>query len=221
MLNITHYQRNATQNHNEVPISCQSEWLPSQTLQTINGGEGECCWRECKLVQPLWRTVWRFLESESEVTQSCPTLCDPIDCSLPSSSVHGILQARIVDWVAISFSRGSSRHREWTRVSHIGGRRFNFWATREPYTLFSLKKSEVTQSCLTLCDPMDCSLPGSSVHGIFQARVLDWVAISFSRGSSWPRDWTGFYLHSRQTLYCLATMRNPQIQTKRTAWELN
>ena len=42
------------------------------------------------------------------------------------------------------------------------------------------KESEVAQSCLTLCDPMDCSLPGSSVHGIFQARVLEWVAISFS-----------------------------------------
>ena len=45
-------------------------------------------------------------------------------------------------------------------------------------------ESEVTQSCLTLCDPMDCSLPGSSVHGIFQAIVLKWIAISFSRGSS-------------------------------------
>ena len=49
-------------------------------------------------------------------------------------------------------------------------------------------KSEVTQSCLTLCDPMDCSLPGSSLHRILQARVLEWVAISFSRGSSQPRD---------------------------------
>ena len=45
-------------------------------------------------------------------------------------------------------------------------------------------ESEVTQLCLTLCDPTDCSLPGSSVHGIFQARVLEWVAISFSKGSS-------------------------------------
>ena len=44
----------------------------------------------------------------------------------------------------------------------------------------------------TLCDPMDCSLPGSSVHGTFQARILEWVAISASRGSSWPRDWTCF-----------------------------
>ena len=47
-------------------------------------------------------------ESEREVTQSCPTLCDPVDCSPPGSSVHGILQARILEWVAISFSRGSS-----------------------------------------------------------------------------------------------------------------
>ena len=49
-------------------------------------------------------------------------------------------------------------------------------------------ESEVTQQCLTLCDPMDCSPPGSSVHGIFQARILEWVAISFSRGFSQPRD---------------------------------
>ena len=52
------------------------------------------------------------------------------------------------------------------------------------------RKSEVTQSCPTPCDPMDCNLPGSSVHEIFKARVLEWVASSFSRGSSWPRDWT-------------------------------
>ena len=51
-------------------------------------------------------------------------------------------------------------------------------------------ESGVTQSCPTLCNPMDCSPPHSSVHGIFQARVLEWVIISFSRRSSWPRDWT-------------------------------
>ena len=50
--------------------------------------------------------------------------------------------------------------------------------------LIRKKKSEVAQSCPTLCDPMDCSLSGSSIDGIFQARVLEWVAISFSRGSS-------------------------------------
>ena len=60
----------------------------------------------------------------------------------------------------------------------------------DTYFLYILyeSESEVTQSCLTLCDPMDCSLPGSSLLGILQARVLKWVAISFSRGSSRPRD---------------------------------
>ena len=52
---------------------------------------------------------------------------------------------------------------------------------------YTYKWSEVAQSCRTLCNPMDCSLSGSSVHGIFQARVLEWIAISFSRGSSRTR----------------------------------
>ena len=58
------------------------------------------------------------------------------------------------------------------------------------YTQCWKKKVDVlvAQSCLTLCDPMDYSLPGSSVHGILQAKILEWVAISFSRWSSWPRD---------------------------------
>ena len=70
-------------------------------------------------------------ESESEVTQSCPTLCDPMDCNLPGSSVHGIFQARILEWVAISFSRGSSPPRDWTQISCIAGGFFANWATRE------------------------------------------------------------------------------------------
>ena len=70
-------------------------------------------------------------ESESEVTQSCPTLWHPVEYSLPGSSLHGILQARILEWVAISFSRGSSQPRDWTQVSRIAGRRFNLWGTRE------------------------------------------------------------------------------------------
>ena len=64
-------------------------------------------------------------EVESEVAQSCPTLCDPMDCSPPGSSVHGILQARILEWGAISFSRGSSRPSDQTQVSCIAGRCFN------------------------------------------------------------------------------------------------
>ena len=54
--------------------------------------------------------------------------------------------------------------------------------------ILSESESEVAQSCPTLCDPMDCSPPGFSVHGIFQAWILEWVAISFSRGSSQPRE---------------------------------
>ena len=84
--------------------------------------------------------------------QSCQILCDPIDGSPTGSIVPGILQARILEWVAISFSSA------WKEKS----------------------ESEVAQSCPTLSDPMDCSLPGSSVHGIFQARVLEWGAIAFS-----------------------------------------
>ena len=71
-----------------------------------------------------------------------------------------------------------------------------FLLTVSHYTLAQLPKASsaelcsVTQSCLTLWGPMDCSQPSSSARGIFQARILEWGAISFSRGSSWPRDWT-------------------------------
>ena len=71
----------------------------------------------------------------SESAQSCPTLCNHMDCSLPGSSLHGILQARILEWVAISFSRGSSRLGDWTQVSCIVGRHFNLWATREDFVV--------------------------------------------------------------------------------------
>ena len=73
--------------------------------------------------QERWR---EWGEGEGEVVQSCPTLCDPMDFL-----VHGILQARILEWIAISFSRGSSQPRDQTQVSRIGGRRFNLWATKE------------------------------------------------------------------------------------------
>ena len=77
----------------------------------------------------------------SEVAQSCPTLCDPTDCSLPGSSLHGILQARVLEWVATSFSRGSSLPRDRTWVSSIPGRCFNLWAAREagPYAWTGIK----------------------------------------------------------------------------------
>ena len=89
--------------------------------------------------------------------QSCPTLCNPIDASPPGSPLPGILQARTLEWVAISSS--------------------NAWK-------WKVKVKSVAQSCLTLSDPMDCSLPGSSIHGIFQARVLEWGAIAFIKSTT-------------------------------------
>ena len=71
--------------------------------------------------------------SESEVAQSCPTLCNPMDCSPPGSSVHGIFQARVLEWVAISFSGGPSWPKNRTPVSLIAGRHFTLWATREAH----------------------------------------------------------------------------------------
>ena len=65
------------------------------------------------------------------VAQLCPSLCDPMDCSLPGFSVHEILQARILEWVAISFSRESSQLRDWIQVFYIAGECFTIWATRE------------------------------------------------------------------------------------------
>ena len=167
-------------------------------------------------------------------------------CSPPSSFVHGISLTRILEWVAISFSRGSSQPRDRTRVSHIVDRHFTVWATREVYdalnpnkwtsvkmiisiykfyfvrhretkwptkviqplssrkaiwfqilSLFILKwlnlfcvHNKLLQLCLTLCDLMDCSLPGSSVHGILQARILEWIVMPSSRATSWPRNRT-------------------------------
>ena len=70
-------------------------------------------------------------KKESGVAQSCLTLCDPMDCSLPGSSVHGIFQAIVLAWASISFSRGSSQPRDRTRVSRIVDRHVTFWATRE------------------------------------------------------------------------------------------
>ena len=64
-------------------------------------------------------------------------------------------------------------------------------------------KVKATQSCPTLCDPMDCTLPGSSVHEILQAGIVEWVAIVFSRGSSWSRDPTQVFCTGRYILYYL------------------
>ena len=87
-------------------------------------------WMSWKIRMTAWICVALCKQKWSEVAQLRPTLCDPMDYSLPGS-IHEIFQARILQWVAISFSRGSSQPRDRTRVSRIAGRRFTVWATRE------------------------------------------------------------------------------------------
>ena len=89
------------------------------------------------LINIYWAIM---LKDIVKVAQLCPTLCDPTDYT-----VHGILQARILEWVAFRFSRGSSQPRDWTQVSHIAGRFFTSWATRETVGIYNSKKDN---SCL-------------------------------------------------------------------------
>ena len=89
--------------------------------------------------------TWKLKVNINLFARLCPTLCDPMDCILPSSSVHGILQARILEWVAISFSKGSYWPRDQTPVSCIVGRFFTSWATREVGCPFLLQGIFLTQ----------------------------------------------------------------------------
>ena len=107
------------------------------------------------------------------VTQSCPTLCDPMNCS--HSLLQGILP--IVQTQGLNLGFLHCRLILY-RLSH----------QENPCNLCMRAKS--LQLCPTLCDPVDCSLPGPSVRGILQARIPDWVAMPSSRGSSQPRDGT-------------------------------
>ena len=110
------------------------EWKqwPEENVEKLVWNNKEISWssggrsgREDTNFEGLWC-------KHSKLLQSCSTLCDTVDCSPPSSSVHGILQARILEWVAISFSRGSSSPKDQTWVSCIAGRvLIIFWATRD------------------------------------------------------------------------------------------
>ena len=115
----------------------------------------------------------------AKLLQSCPTHCDAMACSLPGSSVHRILQARTLEWVALVSSRVSSWPTYLTHISvspALADGFISISATLEALHIYT----SVAQSCLTLCNPMDCSPLGSSVHGVFQARILEQVAISFT-----------------------------------------
>ena len=110
-----------------------------------------------------------------------------MDHSLPGSSVHGILQARTLEWVAMSSSRDlpNSGIEPTSPISPaLAGEFFTTSATWEVYFRHVGVHAQSPQLHLILCNPMDHSLPGSSVHGILQARILEWVAMSSSKGSS-------------------------------------
>ena len=112
--------------------------------------------------------------------------CDPTNCSPPDSSVHGFSQARILEWAAISSSRGSSQLRDWTHLSCIG-RQILLPLSHQgsPLVCHAAAAAKLLQSCPTLCDPIDRSPPGSPIPEILQARTLEWVAISFSNAWKW------------------------------------
>ena len=95
-------------------------------------------------VTPFYPSIFNSSAAAAKSLQSCLTLCNPMDGSPPSSPIPGILQARTLEWLAISFSNA------WK------------WKVKS--------ESEVAQSCPTLSDPMDCNPPGSSVHGIFPGK---------------------------------------------------
>ena len=124
-------------------------------------------------------------------TQSCPTLCDPLDYNLPSSSAHGISQAKILQSVATSYSKGSSWPRNLTHVFCISG--IGRWilydcTTQEAQYCPCILHAKLLHLWPTLWKTMDCGPPGSSVHGLSQMWILKWIAILFSRGSFWHRD---------------------------------
>ena len=107
------------------------------------------------------------------VTQACLTLCNPMDCSPPGSSVHGILQARILEGVAILFSRGSSWRRDWTWVSCvfcIAGRFFTCWAIREAFLICIWSVTVVTQWDVTQVETLRTVL---SIQSLYKCLLRD------------------------------------------------
>ena len=109
------------------------------------------------------------VKSESEVSQSCLTLSDPMDCSLPGSSIHGIFQARVLEWGAIAFSE----------ISIIPCQMLLLISETVRCVLLEICASNITaaaksvQSCPTLCDPIEGSPAGSAVPGILQAGTME------------------------------------------------
>ena len=134
--------------------------------------------------------LWMFKRVESEVTQSCLTLYDPMDCSLPGSSIHGIFQARILEWTAISFSR-SSWPRDWTWVSHIVGRCFTVWDTREVH-------KRVERSSIWLSDKFSALHPGRPTH---VNHILEIPFFGFPVGIAQPKAGASLLAQTKESAY--------------------
>ena len=122
-------------------------------------------------------------EHVCSVTQSCPTLCHPMDYSPPGSSVHGILQARILEWVAISSSRGSSQPRDQMHVSCTGRRILYHWTTWEAHQIFIY----LTAAC-GIQLPDQGSNPGPPAPGV--QRPILWTTREISRTEKLGRLWS-------------------------------
>ena len=129
--------------------------------------------------------------------------------TLPGSSVHGIFQARVLEWVAVSFSRGSSQCRDWTRISHTAGRRFTLWATREAdYTYrFSLDLSRLNAYRFSL-DLYGClHLPLLAVHWSVCWRLVCLSSLPSSccphRSECWRLVWLPSFPSSCCPLVCM------------------
>ena len=149
-----------------------------------SGRKFNCGWKLPRSVKWNERPDSRSLCVHAKSLQSCPYFCDPMDYSPPWSSVHRTLQARILEWAAVLSSRDlpdpGIKPSSLTSPS-LGGGFFTTNTTWEALKKPNTAAAKSLQSCLTLWDPRDGSPPGSSVHGIFQARVLEWVAIAFSQ----------------------------------------
>ena len=129
-------------------------------------------------------------DSDSEVAQMCLTLCDPVDCRPPGSPVRGISQARILEWVAISFSRGSSRPRDQTRVSLIAGRGFN----SEPNAYKGLYGDLDVEAFHPLPLPQPGPGGSNSLPGCGQrAKTLTFLWFHLFKASLWYRYFIQFF----------------------------
>ena len=105
---------------------------------SLGNSSVQCTRKDHFLISWLSKSYQLWLCMLCSVAQSCPTLCNPMNCSPPGSSVREVLQARILEWVTMPSSRGSSHPRDWTQVSHIAGRFFTIWTTREAQEYRSL-----------------------------------------------------------------------------------